>query len=119
MSQMVDQPDLAFDLFDRLHKSMRISGHTATSLAAALEVHRNTVNNYLKGKTPMDRRSKIAWAFATGVPLVWLETGEAETSTTPEPPDDGTTAITAATALYPRSLRDMDLARLTAVDAAA
>lgn len=107
---MVDQPDLAFDLFDRLHKSMRVSGHSATSLAQALEVHRNTVNNYLKGKTPMDRRTKIAWAFATGVPVSWLETGEAQTSTIPEPPDGGTTADPGVTGLYPRSVRDAHLA---------
>lgn len=75
---------LQFDLFDRLHKSMRVSGLSSSTLGAALGVHRNTISNYLTGRTKMDRRTLIAWAFATGVPLAWLENGE-----TPTSPDDG------------------------------
>jgi transcriptional regulator with XRE-family HTH domain len=77
MSQMHNAHDLAFDLFDRLHKAMRLSGHTSTTLAAALGVHRNTVSNYLSGRTQLDRRTLIAWSFACGVPLEWLENGTA------------------------------------------
>lgn len=72
---MFDAEALAFDEFDRLHKSMRVSGHTTTTLGTALGVHRNTISNYLTGRSPMDRRTLIAWAFATGVPLPWLEHG--------------------------------------------
>ena len=75
MSQMHDAEALTFDLLDRLHKSMRVSGHSSGSLGRELGVHRNTISNYLSGRSPMDRRTLISWAFATGVPLVWLERG--------------------------------------------
>lgn len=82
MSQMHTHPDLSFDLIDRLHKSLRLSGKSAVALAADLGVHRNTVNNYLSGKSAVDRRTLIAWALVTGVPLAWLEHGT-------EAPDPG------------------------------
>lgn len=85
MSQMHTSRELTFDLIDRLHKSLRLSGKTATALAADLGVHRNTVNNYLSGKTPVDRRTLIAWALITDVPLSWLEHGVSAPAT---PPDD-------------------------------
>lgn len=72
--------ELAFDQLDRLQKAMRVSGQSAVSLAAALGVHRNTIGNYLSGRTPVDRRTLIAWAMACGVPLEWLETGQAPTN---------------------------------------
>ena len=76
MSQMhSNDSGLTFDLLDRLHKSLRLSGMSAKALAADLGVHRNTVNNYLSGKTPVDRRTLIAWALLTEVPLKWLEHG--------------------------------------------
>jgi transcriptional regulator with XRE-family HTH domain len=85
MTQMPYSADLEFDLLDRLQKSLRVSGKSRDQLAADLGVHRNTIGNYLNGKTPLDRRTLVAWSFSTGVPLEWLETG-AGTSTTP-PPD--------------------------------
>lgn len=86
---MHDAEALTFDLTDRLHKSLRVSGLTTTTLGQALGVHRNTISNYLTGRTSMDRRTMIAWAFATGVPLGWLENG-VEPSDGPHGP--GTTA---------------------------
>jgi transcriptional regulator with XRE-family HTH domain len=83
MSQMSAKSDLAWDLRDRLHKSLRISGLTATAMSVKLELHRNTINNYLSGKTPIDHRTLVAWADAAGVPLVWLEDGVE----VPTPPD--------------------------------
>lgn len=77
-----DTADLSWNLHDRLHKSLRVSGHTALSLATVLGLHRNTINSYLSGKTAIDRRTLIAWAFATGVPLAWLETGDGPDLTT-------------------------------------
>lgn len=83
---------LAFDLHDRLHKSLRLSGKSATTLAADLGVHRNTINNYLSGKTAIDRRTLIAWALVTNVPLQWLEHGIVVSDPDPgdgeEVPDD-------------------------------
>lgn len=79
MSQMHDVDELEFVLTDRLLKSLRVAGMNATSMGAAIGVHRNTVNNYLSGRSPIERRTLIAWAFATGVPVGWLETGEYST----------------------------------------
>ena len=69
---------LEFDLIDRLAKSLRVSGMKPGDMARALDVHRNTVGNYLNGRTQLDRRTLIAWAFACSpeVTLEWLETGE-------------------------------------------
>lgn len=66
---------LDWDLQDRLHKSLRMRGMKTSGMAAVLGVHRNTITNYLTGRTPVDRRTLISWAFATGVPVEWLETG--------------------------------------------
>jgi transcriptional regulator with XRE-family HTH domain len=82
MSQVHSTEALTFDLHDRLHKSLRVSGHSSKTLGDAIGVHRNTVSNYLSGRTAVDRRTLIAWAFATGVPVEWLEHG---TSTDPGP----------------------------------
>ena len=97
MSQMHDQSELEWTLNDRLHKALRISGMNATSMADALGVHRNTVNNYLTEKSPIDRRTLIAWAFATGVPFEWLETGASSHAV---PPGDGGSMTTARYAHY-------------------
>ncbi len=64
-----------FDVIDRLHKAMRERGTSATRLAEDLGVHRNTINNYLSGKSRLDRRTILAWAMACGVSPVWLEHG--------------------------------------------
>lgn len=83
MSQMPrGAAELEFDLLDRLRKSMRISGKDAGALAVDLGVHRNTVGNYLNGRTELDRRTLVAWAVSTGVPVEWLEHG---TVVSPEP----------------------------------
>lgn len=75
MSEQPIRPELEFDLIDRLNKALRISGKSTGALAAELEVHRNTISNYLHGRTRPDRRTLISWALATGVPLDWLEHG--------------------------------------------
>lgn len=77
MSQMTDHAvGLEWDLQDRLAKSLRTSKKSVAQIAADLDVHRNTVSNYLSGRIVPDRRSRLAWAMATGVPAQWLETGE-------------------------------------------
>lgn len=85
MSQMHSHEDLAEIEVDRLHRSLRISGVSVAHMAKALDVHRNTIGNYLRGKTPLDRRTRIAWAFVTGVPVTWLETGQAPDQGDPGP----------------------------------
>lgn len=69
-----ERGSLEWDLIDRLHKSLRISGVSNADMAAALGVHRNTVSNYLRG-AKMDRRTLVVWALTCGVPLDWLTGG--------------------------------------------
>ena len=87
MSQMHDNAPslLEFDLLDRLAKSLRVSKMRPGDMAAQLGVHRNTIGNYLNGRTEVDRRTLIAWAFARApeVTVEWLETGQAPVQ--PEP----------------------------------
>lgn len=75
MSQMHTYADLAENLVDRMHRAMRISDMSTQELADKMGVHRNSVRNYLTGRRQPNRPALIAWAFATGVPLTWLETG--------------------------------------------
>ena len=77
MTQMPAHGALEWDVCDRLGKSLRVSGKSNAQLADDLGIHRNTVGNYLSGRTPIDRRTLIAWAVVTGVPFKWLETGVA------------------------------------------
>ena len=102
MSQMHATDSLEFDILDRLAKSLRVSGMKPGDMARALGVHRNTVGNYLNGRTPIDKRTLIAWAFACApeVTVEWLETGHTPDEPPPGPhglpetiPDDRTDAI--------------------------
>lgn len=83
------RPDLEWDMQDRLKKAMRVAGFSTSQLAEQLGVHRNTVTNCLSGRSLPDRRTLIAWAFATGVPVEWLETGQETTGDTPGGPPRG------------------------------
>lgn len=64
-----------WDLSDRLRKSLRHSAVSVQEMAEYLGVSRNTVGNYLSGRTHPDRRTTRLWAIRTGVPLEWLEEG--------------------------------------------
>jgi len=81
MTQMHESdPTLEFDLLDQLAKSLRVSGMKPGDMARALDVHRNTITNYMNGRG-LDRKTLIAWSFACSpaVTLSWLETGLAPT----------------------------------------
>ena len=62
---------------DRLRKAREQTGLDRASFADLIGVSAKTVLNYETGATtrvkPLVRR---AWAMATGVPAVWLETGQ-------------------------------------------
>lgn len=75
---------LAFDLADRLTKSLRVAKVGKAEMAEYLGVTRNTVGNYVNGRTTPDLRTLRLWAMRCGVPLNWLQTGE-----TPPPHDGG------------------------------
>ncbi|NHN55810.1 helix-turn-helix transcriptional regulator [Calidifontibacter sp. DB0510] len=81
----IEREDLNFDLADRLHKSLRVAGKSASQIAEDLGAHRNTVSNYLAGRTTPEPRTLKGWALATGVPLSWLESGNLD----PRGPGDG------------------------------
>lgn len=66
---------LEWTLGDRLEKALNYAGKSHQDMADDLGVHRNTIGNYTSGRRPVDRRTKLAWAVATGVPFKWLDTG--------------------------------------------
>ena len=84
MSQATSGIVPEWDMLDRLAKALRVGHKSGAQLARELGVHRNTINNYLNGRTRPDRRTLIAWAMSTGVPLEWLESG-----VVPGPPEEG------------------------------
>ena len=80
--------DLAFDMPDRMRKALRISGIGVTEMAGVLGVERNTVGNYISGRTRPNRATVAMWAMKTGVPMAWLENGAVPApSPTPGPSD--------------------------------
>lgn len=120
MSQMHDNAPslLEFDLLDRLAKSLRVSKMRPGDMAAQLGVHRNTIGNYLNGRTEVDRRTLIAWAFARApeVTVEWLETGQAPVQ--PEP-DGGLSVLRARRYSKPQPSDPKVMGLLTPRDAAA
>ena len=76
---------LQFDLQDRLAKSLRVANVSVQEMADYLGVGRNTVGNYLAGRTRPSRSALIAIALRCGVPLEWLEHGTMPS----DGPDDG------------------------------
>ncbi|MGX7679111.1 helix-turn-helix transcriptional regulator [Jatrophihabitans sp. DSM 45814] len=73
---------------DRLRKSREFAGLDQGSLAEAIEVSRNTISNYESGRVTPRRIVLRQWSLRTGVPLEWIETGNAERHR-PDGPDDG------------------------------
>lgn len=73
-----------FTLADRLRKAREITGLNQRDFANEIGVNRNSVGNYETGMTKPRPVVLRAWALRTGVPAMWLETGEA-----PSPGGDG------------------------------
>lgn len=65
-----------FDLADRLRKSLRARGIGVQQIADDVGVSRNTVGNWLSGRSQPAREQLVVWAAYTGAPLSWLLTGE-------------------------------------------
>ena len=81
----------AWNTGDRLRKSLDHVEMSVQEMADYLEVSRNTVGNYISGRRPIPGAMLKLWALRTGVPRVWLETGE--TPTQPEGPDGGLAVV--------------------------
>lgn len=87
MSQQPHSSVPTWDLSDRMSKALRHAGVPVQGMAEYLGVSRNTVGNYLHGRTVPDKRTMRLWAIRCGVPLEWLETGVVtEGDGPPEPP---------------------------------
>ena len=61
---------------DRLAKALKSAGVSVQDMADYLGVSRQTVGNYVSGRTQLTRGDMRLWAMRCGVPLEWLETGE-------------------------------------------
>lgn len=70
---------------DRLGKALRHADISNQGMAEYLGVSRNTVGNYIAGRTPVDKRTRMLWALRTGVAIDWLENGDSA----PTPPPNG------------------------------
>lgn len=66
---------LAFGLSDRLNKALTVADVSSQEMADYLGVSRNTISNYINGRTLAKKQTLRLWAMRTGVPLVWLEHG--------------------------------------------
>lgn len=73
-----------WDVADRMAKALRASGVTAAQMALYLGVHRNTITNYIRGRSKPPRATLIAWADITRFPLDWLETGDQSVNSPPD-----------------------------------
>ena len=59
-----------------------------TALADAIGASRRTISGAENGEREPRRAVVMAWSLATGVPLSWIETGEA-----PSPDGDGASVV--------------------------
>ena len=89
-------PELA--MRHRLYLARETSGMTQTELADQMGVSRRTIGNCETGAKVPRRPTLAAWSLATGVPLVWLETGE-----TPSPGDGDGASVVRHQGLEPRT----------------
>lgn len=68
---------LEWDLADRIRKAMRVRDMGSQELADALYVSRNTVSNWIGGRTHPDGPALLGLASVLDVPMEWLKTGKA------------------------------------------
>lgn len=68
----------------RLRIAREFAGLEQADLAEMVGISRTSVSNAESGKTRPRKITLNAWALATGVPVTWLQTGEA-----PADPDGG------------------------------
>jgi len=67
-----------FDRADRMRKALRQSDTGSQEMADYLGVSRNSVSNWINGRTTPGLPVLRSWAHRTGVSLGWLVTGDAD-----------------------------------------
>lgn len=65
-----------WSLADRLRKSLEHAGVEVDNMAQYLEVHPNTIRNWIAGRTRPRPSDLKLWAMRTGVPHRWLLSGD-------------------------------------------
>lgn len=72
----------------RLLDAREDTGMSQAQFAQATGIAQRTVSRYEQATDVhgIKRPNLLAWSFATGVPVIWLETGE-DTTTPPSGPD--------------------------------
>lgn len=94
MSQMSNTSPgpIEWDLTDRLAKSLKVGGVGKREMAEHLGVARNTVTNYLSGRTTPTVSTLRVWALRCGVPFEWLRDG-VDPPANPSGPDGTTSGL--------------------------
>lgn len=69
------QQRFEFGMPDRLGKALDVAGIASGDMADYLGVSRNTISNYINGRTEPRKQTLRLWALRTGAPLEWLQTG--------------------------------------------
>ena len=78
-----------FTIGDRLKKAREVSGYTQAQFGNVIGLTRGVIANLETETTPVKKPIVVAWAFATGVDIDWLLTGEDKNPTEPDGPDGG------------------------------
>lgn len=68
-----------FTIGDRLRKAREFAGMDMNELAAAIEIHRQTVARYETGVAAPKRYVLLSWSLATGVDMDWITSGAIST----------------------------------------
>lgn len=68
----------------RMALALETASMSREEMATELGVHRNTINNWMKGAVQPPRSALIAWALRTGVPFDWLLTGRIDYDNGPD-----------------------------------
>jgi len=67
-----------WSLGDRLGKALQVSGVSVQEMADELGVRRQSVGNYIAGRTKPQRATVLLWAAITNVDAGWLLHGDDE-----------------------------------------
>lgn len=89
-------------LGDRLRKARESAGLEQAELAMITGLARQTVSNYERDAVHPRATGVRLWALATGVPVVWLESGEAP----PDFPGPGEPVAARTGRHYPMGMSD-------------